>query len=543
VIYNTFVKTRSRTLLTAAAFLALVASASAAPNGRVRFAQRQNPSFDKFTNNPGPVLQQWLRDHMTRMMEFSPYFDQKTSWFSGAQVYVSSHAIYNPSSQAAQHADWILKDARGNNVFINWGCGGGTCPQYAADLSNSAFRSDWITNTLQVTSNGYVGVWIDDVNLDFRFSDGNGVDTIPMDPITHSPMTEENWRLYFAQFLEQIHAAMPSYEMTHNSIWYAGGATRDADPYVQRQIKAANYINVEGGFNDPGLTGGTGDWSVSSLWGYIDRVHALGTSVTIDDFGANLTEYQYALASFFLITNGSDRLGNGNMNPNNWWKGYDVDLGTPSGTRTQWNNLWRRDFSNGLVLLNEPNAKTVTVPITGNYHSIDGTTVTSVTLTASQGIVLLGAAPPPPPPPPTFVPVYVNAGGPAYTDASHVVWSADTGFSGGTAWGNSRSPAPVQYRTLRYGASFQYDFAVANGTRKVTLKFAEIYYTTAKQRMFNVSINGTQVLNQFDIVAAGGANKAVDKTFSVPVTAGKITIQFTSGSADAPQVNAIQITN
>jgi hypothetical protein len=538
VRYTTYVKLNNHTITPAILIAFLAGNATADPNGRVRFAQRQSSAFDRYTNNPTPTQQQWFRDHFARMMEFSPYFDSKTSWYPGAQIYVNSHAIYNPSSDATQHSDWILKDAQGRNVFINWNCNGGTCPQFAADITNAAFRSNWITNTLQMLSHGYAGVWIDDVDLDFRFSDGNGVDTIPMDPVTHGPMTEENWRLYFAQFLEQIHAAMPGYEMTQNSIWYAGGDTRDADPNIQRQIKSANFINVEGGFNDPGLTGGTGLWALYTLWGYIDRVHALGTNVTIDDFGADATAAQYALGGFFMVTNGSDRLGDGNMNPNKWWKGYDVDLGTPSGTRTQWNNLWRRDFSNGLVLLNEPNAKTVTVPITGNYHTIDGTTVTSVTLAARQAIVLLGTAGAPP----KLAPVYVNAGGPAYTDASHIAWSADTGFSGGTAWGNSNAPVPVQYQTLRFGNTFQYDFAVANGTHSVTLKFAEIYFTAANQRMFNVSINGTNVLSQFDIFsAAGGANKTVDKTFSVPVTGGRVTIQFTAGSADEPQVNAIQI--
>jgi len=37
-----------------------------------------------------------------------------------------------------------------------------------------------------------------------------------------------------------------------------------------------------------------------------------------------------------------------------------------------------------------------------------------------------------------------------------------------------------------------------------TTKFAEIYWTKTGQRIFNVSINGAQVLTNFDIVAAAG---------------------------------------
>jgi Di-glucose binding within endoplasmic reticulum. len=76
----------------------------------------------------------------------------------------------------------------------------------------------------------------------------------------------------------------------------------------------------------------------------------------------------------------------------------------------------------------------------------------------------------------------------------------------------------------------------------VVLKFAEIYFTAAGQRIFNVSINGTKVLSNFDIVtAAGGALKAIDKTFPITVTNNQINIVFTPGSADLPKVSAIQI--
>ena len=77
----------------------------------------------------------------------------------------------------------------------------------------------------------------------------------------------------------------------------------------------------------------------------------------------------------------------------------------------------------------------------------------------------------------------------------------------------------------------------------MTLKFAELYWNTTGGRVFNVAINGNRVLSNFDIVAAaGGAFKALDKTFAVTST-GAITIQFTTGSAGNPLVNAIQVTS
>jgi len=62
------------------------------------------------------------------------------------------------------------------------------------------------------------------------------------------------------------------------------------------------------------------------------------------------------------------------------------------------------------------------------------------------------------------------------------------------------------------------------------------------QRLFNVSIGGTQVLTNFDIVAVAGAiNKAVAETF--PATSdsnGNITVAFNYGTNGYPLINGLQ---
>jgi hypothetical protein len=141
----------------------------------------------------------------------------------------------------------------------------------------------------------------------------------------------------------------------------------------------------------------------------------------------------------------------------------------------------------------------------------------------------------------------VDVGGGPFTDPSTGnVWSADTGFTGGATYAtagtitNTANPsqAPL-YRTVRYGNS-TYQFTVPNSTYTVTLKFAEVYWSSTGQRVFNVVINGTTVLSSFDIVAAaGGPLIAVDKSFTVGPTS-MITIQFTS-LVDNAMLNAIQI--
>ena len=145
----------------------------------------------------------------------------------------------------------------------------------------------------------------------------------------------------------------------------------------------------------------------------------------------------------------------------------------------------------------------------------------------------------------TFISIRVHAGGSAYTDSLGQTWNADTDFSGGDVYGTAspinNTPDPALYQTERWSA-FSYQFAVPNGSYNVVLKFAEIYWNSVGQRVFNVSINGTQVLTNFDIVAAAGAPlTAIDQTFPVTVTNGTVTIQFIPGSADLPKVSAINL--
>jgi hypothetical protein len=139
----------------------------------------------------------------------------------------------------------------------------------------------------------------------------------------------------------------------------------------------------------------------------------------------------------------------------------------------------------------------------------------------------------------------INAGGPAYTDSTGRAWAADTSYAGGAAaWVTnaiSNTADPTLYQTCRWGG-FSYTLSVPNATYNVILKFAEITYSSAGARQFNVAINGTTVLTNFDIyAAAGGAFTALDKSFPVTVTGGQVTILFSYGAADAPMVNAVDI--
>jgi hypothetical protein len=372
-------------------------AADAGSPGAVRFLKRTDPSFDRFMDAPTPAFKAWMNEKFWRSEVFTPYFDAKNAWYRNGLVYLDVYAVYRDAATAQAHPEWILRDTADNKLYIPFGCDGTSCPQYAGDITNPAFRQAFIDYAKASMAQGYKGIWLDDVNLEFQVSDASGRHVDAVDPRTGKPMTALAWREAMAGFMEEIRAALPAAELLHNSIWYAGQSARDRDPSVVRQIAAADYINIERGVNDAGLTGGTGEWSLNALFGYVDRIHAAGKSVILDAGDATPAGREYNLAAYYLISIGRDAVGLGVMTPENWWTQYDRDLGAPAGGRTWSAGLHRRDFAGGIVLLNDPGAAPRTVTLAAPMTTTSGQSVTKVTLAGGSAAILhaVGGGTPP----------------------------------------------------------------------------------------------------------------------------------------------------
>ena len=121
------------------------------------------------------------------------------------------------------------------------------------------------------------------------------------------------------------------------------------------------------------------------------------------------------------------------------------------------------------------------------------------------------------------------------------IFQADGGFTGSSRTSTTTAaistagvtnPAPqAVYQSERYG-SFTYTLSnqAPGASYTLRLHFAEFFWNAAGKRVFNVSVNGTPVLSNFDIfAAAGGEDKAVVKDFPVSAdSSGKVTVVFTS---------------
>lgn len=150
------------------------------------------------------------------------------------------------------------------------------------------------------------------------------------------------------------------------------------------------------------------------------------------------------------------------------------------------------------------------------------------------------------------IPLYaVNCGGSAVGS-----FAADGCFVTGIAYSRTSTintngvpyAAPMAvYQTERYSDSssnvtYVFTNLMAGTNYWVRLHFAEIYFSASGQRVFNVLINGNQVLTNFDIYAtAGAANKAVVRQFTLPANAsGQLVIVGTNVVQNA-QFNGIEV--
>jgi hypothetical protein len=122
----------------------------------------------------------------------------------------------------------------------------------------------------------------------------------------------------------------------------------------------------------------------------------------------------------------------------------------------------------------------------------------------------------------------VNCGGAALT-YNGMNFQVDFGYDSGSTYYNWVVKFADQvYNTHRWNKTFTYNFTVPDGQYMVTLMFAEIYWTSAGQRIFNVAINNSQVVTNLDVYAQAGWATPYNLSFPVTITNGQLNILLTT---------------
>ncbi len=151
------------------------------------------------------------------------------------------------------------------------------------------------------------------------------------------------------------------------------------------------------------------------------------------------------------------------------------------------------------------------------------------------------------------LPLRINAGGPQITHNGNL-FSADQYGVGGEPFANASAQVPTLYQTERTDDQLNFDYAIPlpTGNYTVILHFAEIYWGASGggplgtgQRVFDVSIEGNLIMDNYDIIADVGTQTTVTKTFNIAVADGQLDIEFSalpaSGGVNQPKISALEV--
>jgi hypothetical protein len=355
--------------------------------GDVAVTAVADADFDVFTSGG-----HWsfIHDHYDSLRVYRPYWDSRIDEYDDVFAYRVVYGISAREPLPAAQTDWVLRDASGDPVYIDFDCGSG-CVRYAADVTDPQYRADFLAWVRDTEARGYRGIMLDDVNFAWRFSNRWGDEITPLDPVTGQPLTLANWQRYLADFLVEIERAAPGLEIMHNVIWYAD-SPGFGNAQIDRAIAAADYIQLERGANDRGLVRGDGTFGMQRFLAFVDRVHDLGAGVLLlDQHAEDEAGQEYNLAAALLVNEGDDMVSTSQdhyIDPHHYWSGFDTDLGHALGGRYTADGVTRRDFTGGVVVFNDPGAPTRTIGLDAPMRRIDGTVVTSVTLGPREAAVL-----------------------------------------------------------------------------------------------------------------------------------------------------------
>ena len=157
----------------------------------------------------------------------------------------------------------------------------------------------------------------------------------------------------------------------------------------------------------------------------------------------------------------------------------------------------------------------------------------------------------------SFVPVasafekHINCGGGDYTALDGTVYSADSLYAPEGGWGCTNGNVSVTsqaiadtgddslYQTERWGVN-EYKLDLPNGLYRVTFRFAENYLGAVNARVFDVWLEGRQVLTNLDIYARVGWARALNFSFVTEVRDEQLNIQARS-TVDNPSFGAISV--
>ena len=171
---------------------------------------------------------------------------------------------------------------------------------------------------------------------------------------------------------------------------------------------------------------------------------------------------------------------------------------------------------------------------------------------APPSVTTPSGTPPTSPTTTTFPELLINCGyDTSYVDSQNRIWLPDTYYSGGLTYSKlvnvSNTLDDTIYQYERSGVSFSYNIPVPSGEYEIILSFVELFYTNMGDRVFQIQLENTTILENIDILAlaSGQANRALKIDRVLLIDDGMLNIVFTKSptipSIGVPKLSGIEI--
>jgi hypothetical protein len=326
---------------------------------------------------------------------FSPYVADMKAANPNLQLFVYLNGVYAQSSEGSRYPEsWYAHDANGNRVRSR------SFGNYMMDMSNPGWIADrGATCREYLAVSHYDHCYVDMLGTAPLAPNYNTA--LPIDPRTGKVWTRADLLAADLEVARTVRAASPSSIVASNGLVHgqryfkppgeSPDVLLDEVDVCHAEIFLRDKYTPVDGFKDEaewkqdvemlvdvGKRGKiavttTKMWQTTATQGQIDRWH------------------KYALASFLLGSNGKSYF---NFSLTNTLSGVLINhpwdrvrVGTPLTPYAMSGGVYRRDFTNGISLVN-PTKATVTVSLGDTYRDLTGVSRSSLTLAPNTGEVL-----------------------------------------------------------------------------------------------------------------------------------------------------------
>jgi hypothetical protein len=329
------------------------------------------------------ILQQFDANMIPRLKASNPgleilmYVDMMSS-DSRDPTGLSDAAGYDDA--ALNHPDWFLRDASGNPLVFN-----DYPTSYVMDVGNKAYQDDGAARiSAEAKGDGFDGIFLDDANASLRWVIAGGSSACVSYPTT------AQWQAAVYSFLSNV--APQLHQAGLLVVANIGGST------ITPRLWQTWNGPLDGAMEESFTNGGTGEDSIENgrwapklthaRWSEANAKISLDHAVTRTRAVA-----RYALATMLLAARGENLFSASTGYVREvWWPEYTSaeSLGRPTGAyRLLRNGVYRREFTNGVVLVN-PHERTASRVVLGGTFSGSGLDkVTDVSLKPTSGVVLV----------------------------------------------------------------------------------------------------------------------------------------------------------